>query len=169
MQPMSVNDTSTYPYLAKEKMWIRSFVKSGTPVLGICLGAQLIANAFGGKVYPCNKEKGWREVRRNGTGILDGVPSTFTAFQMRGETFDIPLNGRILCTGDLVRNQAFQIGSATGLQFHPERTGDLIVDWISDLSFQKRHEIAHDTDIYLADSHLWCRAIAEYFFKKIQE
>jgi len=79
--PMSVNDTRTYPYLADEKIWIRSFVKSGIPVLGICLGAQLIANAFGGKVSSCEEEVGWREIRRIGTGIMKDVPSPFRHFR----------------------------------------------------------------------------------------
>jgi GMP synthase-like glutamine amidotransferase len=164
--PMSVNDTRTYPYLADEKMWIRSFVKSGIPVLGICLGAQLIANAFSGKVSACEEEVGWREIRRIGTGIIKDVPSMFRAFQMHSETFDIPINGRILCEGQNVRNQAFDIGSATGLQFHFEITADLVQNWIRHLSLAKRDEISHDTDVFLANSHIWCRAIAERFFKK---
>jgi GMP synthase-like glutamine amidotransferase len=164
--PMSVNDTRTYPYLADEKMWIRSFVKSGIPVLGICLGAQLIANAFSGKVSACEEEVGWREIRRIGTGIIKDVPSTFRAFQMHSETFDIPINGRILCEGQNVRNQAFDIGSATGLQFHFEITADLVQNWIRHLSLAKRDEISYDTDVFLANSHIWCRAIAEQFFKK---
>jgi GMP synthase-like glutamine amidotransferase len=164
--PMSVNDTRTYPYLADEKMWIRSFVKSGIPVLGICLGAQLIANAFGGNVSSCEEEVGWREIRRIGTGIIKDVPSTFRAFQMHSETFDIPINGRILCEGHTVRNQAFDIGSASGLQFHFEITADLVQNWIRHLSLAKRDEISHDTDVFLANSHSWCRAIAERFFKK---
>lgn len=164
--PMSVNDTRTYPFLADEKMWIRSFVKSGIPVLGICLGAQLIANAFGGKVSSCEEEVGWREIRRIGTGIMKDVPSTFRAFQMHSETFDIPVNGRILCEGYTVRNQAFDIGSATGLQFHVEITTDLLQNWTRHLSFTKRDEISHDTFSFLDDSHLWCRVTAERFFKK---
>jgi len=164
--PMSVKDTRTYPYLADEKMWIRSFVKLGIPILGICLGAQLIANAFGGKVSSCEEEVGWREIRRIGTGIMKAVPSTFRAFQMHSETFDIPINGRILCEGHTVRNQAFDIGSATGLQFHFEITPDLVQNWIMHLSFVKRDEISHDTDVFLANSQSWCRAIAERFFKK---
>jgi GMP synthase-like glutamine amidotransferase len=164
--PMSVNDTRTYPYLADEKMWIRSFVKSGIPVLGICLGAQLIANAFSGKVSACEEEVGWREIRRIGTGIIKDVPSMFRAFQMHSETFDIPINGRILCEGQNVRNQAFDIGSATGLQFHFEITADLVQNWIRHLSLAKRDEISHDTEVFLANSHIWCRAIAKRFFKK---
>ncbi|MCX6685495.1 MAG: type 1 glutamine amidotransferase [Methanoregula sp.] len=164
--PMSVNDTRTYPYLADEKMWTRSFVKSGIPVLGICLGAQLIANAFGGKVSACEEEVGWHEIRRIGTGIIKDVPSTFRAFQMHSEAFDIPINGRILCEGHTVRNQAFDIGSATGLQFHFEITADLVQNWIRHLPLAKRDEISHDTDVFLANSHSWCRAVAERFFKK---
>lgn len=164
--PMSVNDTTSYPYLADEKMRIRSFVKSGIPVLGICLGAQLIANAFGGKVSSCEEEVGWREIRRIGTGIVQDIASPFRAFQMHRETFDIPINGKILCEGYTVRNQAFDIGSATGLQFHLEITADLIEDWIRHLSVAKRDEISHDTDVFLYKTHSCCRAIAERFFKK---
>jgi GMP synthase-like glutamine amidotransferase len=164
--PMSVNDVGEYPYLADEKIVIRSFVKSGTPALGICLGAQLMAAAFGGKVYPCKEEIGWQKVRSIGTGILQGFPSTFRAYQMHGETFDIPPDGRTLCTGDLVQNQAFQIGSATGLQFHQEITVDLIRNWTRDLPSPERDRISHDTEIFLSDSNLWCRVIAERFFYK---
>ena len=167
--PMSVNDSRTYPYLADEKMWIRSSVKSGIPVLGICLGAQLIANAFGGKVSPCEEEVGWREIRRIGTGIMKDVPSTFRAFQMHSEKFDIPVNGRILCEGYTVRNQAFDIGSATGLQFHFEITTDLVQNWIRHQSFLKRDEIFRDTDIFLTDSNSRCREVAERFFKRKSE
>jgi len=164
--PMSVNDTRTYAYLADEKMWIRSFVKSEIPVLGICLGAQLIANAFGGKVSACEEEVGWHEIRRIGTGIIKDVPSTFRVFQMHTETFDIPVNGRILCLGENVRNQAFDIGSATGLQFHFEITAELVQNWMRHLPLAKRDEISHDSDVFLTNSYSWCRAVAERFFKK---
>ena len=85
---------------------------------------------------------------------------------MHRETFDIPINGKILCEGYTVRNQAFDIGSATGLQFHLEITADLIEDWIRHLSVAKRDEISHDTDVFLYKTHSCCRAIAERFLKK---
>lgn len=166
---MSVNDTTTYPYLTDEKMCVRSRVKSRIPVLGICLGAQLIANAFGGKVFSCGEEVGWHEIRRIRTGIIKDVPPTLRVFQMHSETFDIPINGRILCESRTVRNQAFDIGSATGLQFHVEITADLVQNWIRHLPPAKRDEISHDTDVFLTHSHSWCRAIAERFFKKNQK
>ncbi|OPY39334.1 MAG: GMP synthase (glutamine-hydrolyzing) subunit A [Methanoregula sp. PtaU1.Bin051] len=162
--PMSVNDEKEYPYLADEKNAIRSFVKSGKPVLGICLGAQLLAAAFGGKVYPYKKEIGWYEIRSLGSGIFKGFPSSFWAFQMHGETFDLPPDGRILCSGENVQNQALQIGSATGLQFHPEMTSDLIRRWIKDLPSAERDRISNDTEIHLTDCHSLCRTLAERFF-----
>jgi GMP synthase-like glutamine amidotransferase len=163
--PMSVNDEKEYPFLTEEKIAIRSFVKSCKPVLGICLGAQLIAAAFGGKVYPCSAENGWCEIKSLGRGMFKGFPSRFRAFQMHGETFDIPSGGKILCTGNFVPNQALQIGSATGLQFHPEMTVDLIRDWSKDLPSAKRDQISVDTENCLSDSQSWCRVIAQRFLK----
>lgn len=164
--PMSVNDEKEYPFLSEEKKLIRTSVKSGTPVLGICLGAQLIANAFGGKVYPCTGEIGWHEIRCKARGILNGFPSRFAVFQMHGETFDSPGKGRILCSGAVVKNQAFDIGSATGMQFHLEITDDLIGDWIRMLPLTEKKAISRDTAIYLTDCNSRCRAVAERFFKK---
>ena len=66
---MSVNDEKEYPWLLQEKHLIRKAIHSGIPVLGICLGAQLIASALGKKVFPCREEKGWCKIRKNSPGI----------------------------------------------------------------------------------------------------
>ena len=162
--PMSVNDEREFPFLAEEKKIIRSFVLAEKPVLGICLGAQLIASAFGSSVYPCRKEIGWHTIQSSPRGTELGFPQEFSAFQMHGETFDLPAMGESPCTGDHVRNQGVVIRSALGLQFHPEMTGDLIGSWTRDLPEREIIRISEDTELHLASSHSVCRTLAGNFF-----
>lgn len=124
--PMSVNDETNCPWLSIEKRFIREMIRAGKPVLGICLGAQLIASALGARVYKNPvKEIGWFPVR----GIVGENSSTFhfpaatTVFHWHGETFDMPQGARLLASSEGCQNQAFQIGSSViGLQFHLETT-----------------------------------------------
>ena len=164
--PMSVNDERDHPFLAGEKAAIRSWVKSGIPVLGICLGAQLIAAALGGRVGPCLPEQGWSEIRTPGSGLLSGFPKRFMAFQMHGETFEIPAGGTVLCTGSLVTNQAFRIGLACGLQFHPEITPEIVHAWTKDLPLPERDRISRDTARYLPGSRSLCQTLARRFLSQ---
>lgn len=124
--PMSVNDEDRFPWLAPEKRLIREVIESGKPVLGICLGAQLIANAMGASVYrnPV-KEIGWFPIRAvaAGDGSVFSLPPSATVFHWHGETFDLPAGAVRLAESDGCRNQAFQLGrAAIGLQFHLETT-----------------------------------------------
>ena len=128
--PMSVNDEVAYPWLVPEKRFILRTVEAGKPVLGVCLGAQLIASALGLQVYPnAHKEIGWFPIR--------GVPSNDNAtfrfppgvevFHWHGETFDLPIGAVRLAESDGCRNQAFQLGrSVIGLQFHLEATPESV-------------------------------------------
>lgn len=124
--PMSVNDEAEYPWLASEKRFIREVIHSGKPVLGICLGAQLIASALGARVSR-NREKeiGWFPVHAEvaADAAVFPFPSPQTVFHWHGETFDLPPGAVKLAKSAACENQAFQLGkSVIGLQFHLETT-----------------------------------------------
>ncbi|OAI23103.1 MULTISPECIES: type 1 glutamine amidotransferase [Methylomonas] len=120
--PMSVNDELQFPWLIDEKRFIAEAIRCNKAILAICLGAQLIANALGAKVYP-NREKeiGWLPLYslHNRSGIR--LPGSFEAFHWHGETFDLPPDSTLLASSVACKNQAFQIGPRiVGLQFHLE-------------------------------------------------
>lgn len=131
--PMSVNDG--LPYLEQEARWIAQAVEARRPVLGVCLGAQLIAKALGARVYPNPvKEIGWFEIDLTGEAAGDplfaGVGPRETVFQWHGETFDLPPGARLLASSAACVRQAFCVGSSTyGMQFHLEVTPEMIADW----------------------------------------
>ena len=124
--PMSANDEGEFPWLVQEKQFIRRAIETGIPVLGICLGAQLIASAVGARVYPNPvKEIGWfpiQGVPSPGKSVFRFPPS-LQVFHWHGETFDLPSGAIRLATSAGCENQALQLGqSVIGLQFHLETT-----------------------------------------------
>ncbi len=163
--PMSVNDEQEYPYLKEEKEFIRKAIKGKKRVLGICLGAQLIASAFGAPVYKYVQETGWYQVRRETVteSVFSTFPDRFFVFQLHGDTFEIPFGGKILCSGDPVKNQAFQYKSALGLQFHLEITEEILRDWSRDLRHPLQEKILREMPRYIAGSNSLCRRVAENF------
>lgn len=125
--PMSVNDEAELPWLAAEKRVLRDAIARGVPVLGICLGAQLVASALGARVHR-------NPVREIGWYPIEGVPApspafrfpdACTVFHWHGETFDLPPGAVRLASSAGCENQAFQIGrQVIGLQFHLETTAE---------------------------------------------
>lgn len=160
--PMSVNDEARYPFLREEKALIRRCVAEGRAVCGICLGAQLIASAFGAKVYPYREEVGWGTVRWTAARPAD-LAAECTVFQFHGETFDLPKESVLLGSGAVVPNQALAVGSAVGFQFHVEMTHSLIEEWIRDRPKEQLQRILVDTGRFLPESHRVCERIAEAF------
>jgi GMP synthase-like glutamine amidotransferase len=125
--PMSVNDEGSFPWLRPEKQFIHNAVKRGTPILGICLGAQLVASAMGARVYRhAHKEIGWFDVTGTSSGEdVFPFPERCLAFHWHGETFDLPQGAIHLARSCGCENQAFQVGRrVVGLQFHLETTAE---------------------------------------------
>lgn len=141
--PESANDD--LPYLQAEQKLIKKSVDDNTPVLGICLGSQLIAKTFGGKVYPgAKKEIGFYHDLRidNSSKLFSGFTDPFTVFHWHGDTFDLPEKATRLAHSENYQNQAFQIGSAVGLQFHLEVNTEMVNLWL-DKTQERLQEIPY--------------------------
>lgn len=132
--PMSVNDEEEFPWLVDEKQFIRHCIERDKPVLGICLGAQLIASALGARVYPNHtKEIGWFPIQAVATtsDAVYRLPPIVDVFHWHGETFDLPPGAMHLARSDNCENQAFQLGRfVIGLQFHLEVTPELVREMV---------------------------------------
>lgn len=126
--PMGVNDEAVIPWIATEKRLIRESIAAGKKVLGVCLGAQLIASALGARVYPnAEREIGWFEIRRTsaaaGHPLGSALPERYKVFHWHGDTFDLPPGAVHLAESDACKHQAFAVGTnVLAFQFHMEMT-----------------------------------------------
>lgn len=142
--PESVNDN--VEYLKKEQLFIQNFVKREKPVIGICLGSQLIAKAFGANVYRGSKKEigFYHDLKIDNTEskLFSGFENPFTVFHWHGDTFDLPDGAQRLVHSDDNSNQAFQFDTAVGLQFHLEVDESMIKLWL-DKTHEKLHQIPY--------------------------
>ena len=139
----SANDD--LPYLQAEQQLIKNCVENHVPLLGICLGSQLIAKSFGSKVYRGAKtEIGFYDDLKiqNNSQFFSGFNNPFTVFHWHSDTFDLPDGATRLASSRHYPNQAFQYKSAIGLQFHLEINSDMVNLWL-DRAEDKLHKISY--------------------------
>jgi GMP synthase-like glutamine amidotransferase len=140
--PMSANDEAQFGWLGPEITLVREAIAAEKTLLGICLGAQIIAKALGARVYPGSaKEIGWFPVQRTGSHpLFDGLPDSFTPFHWHGDTFDLPRDATLLAKSEITETQAFAVGKRVlGLQFHVEATEQSVRALLKGAA----HEIGH--------------------------
>ncbi len=132
--PMNVYQEEEYPFLAEETTFLRNAINADIPVLGVCLGAQLIAKAAGAEVaLAAAKEVGWCRVSLTNAGredvLFQGLPETLEVLQWHEDMFHVPEGGQLLASSEACANEAFRYRNAFGLQFHLEITDEILKDW----------------------------------------
>jgi GMP synthase-like glutamine amidotransferase len=154
--PMGVNDEEIYQWLKYEKEFIKKAIDAGKTVIGICLGAQLIASALNTKVYPNKfKEIGWFEVAITPQGfenkLFGDFNEKFPVFHWHGDTFDIPNNAQHIFQSEACKNQCFTYqNKVLGLQFHFEVTEESLNEMI----LNGKHELVKDKYIQTGNEML---------------
>jgi GMP synthase-like glutamine amidotransferase len=140
-------DEAVNALLQEEKAFVSEVLAAGKIILGICFGAQLLAEALGGKIFPnSHKEIGWHDVMLNqegqGSFLFENIPPSFVTFHWHSDHFSLPRNCTRLAHSNATKNQAFVCKDRplVGLQFHPEYTREMVTyyarehsqDWIQD-------------------------------------
>ncbi len=128
---MGVYEAEIYPFMKETFRLAERFLRDGKPVLGICLGAQVIAHVLGAKVYKGHrKEIGWFDVFKvSGHHLINDFPDKLEVFHWHGDTFDIPRGAQRIFSSELYENQGFIMGRAVALQFHIEVSPQMIETW----------------------------------------
>lgn len=132
--PMGVYDSEEHPNLLQEMQLIQNAHQAQIPVIGVCLGSQLIAASLGAEVRPSGyKEIGWYNVKRqsNTDRLFGALPEQFMGFHWHGDIFDLPEGAELLASSALTAHQAYRVGESTyGLLFHMEVTPQIVQDMV---------------------------------------
>ena len=130
---MGAYEENFYPFLSYEFRLMEQALKLNIPILGICLGAQMLAKVLGARVFKGDKGKeiGWMEVFKVGEhGLFQEFPNTLKVFQWHGDTFELPKGAVRVYASEKYENQAFVYGKAVGLQFHIEVDQSMVKEWV---------------------------------------
>jgi len=180
--PQSANGKHL-PYIRKELSWLARRLAGGMPTLGICLGAQLMAKAAGGKVFQSpQRELGWYPVYPTGyasdDALFSGLPEAgLPVFQWHGETFSLPDKASLLLTHPEVMAQAFRLAKGQyGLQFHVEVDAALIQQWIDAGASERAHLGAEGvaalhaaTPVHLEGMRTFCRGMLRNWLEQLND
>jgi len=161
---MSVNDP--IDWIKEELELIASAIGKNVPVLGICLGSQLMAKAMGSRIYPgpC-MELGWAPVSCiNETDWTRDLPEEITVFHWHGETFDLPQGATGIFTNDRYVNQGFVMGPHLALQFHLEMEAAVIREWLNRYpeDLERRCDNEHDKQAILKQTREQVQSLQTY-------
>ncbi len=156
--PMNVYETEKYQFLKVEESFLSDALKKNIPILGICLGAQLLAKVSGARIIKAeNKEIGWYNINLTEEGKADqffkGLGENLEIFQWHEDSFCVPDTGVLLATSNTCKNQAIRIGKcAWALQFHPEMTKEMIDCWAKNEKDSDRNKMLNG---YLAKKNVY--------------
>lgn len=177
---MNVDEVERHPHLLTQRRLMAQAIESGTPLLGVCLGAQMLARALDARVYRAPvRELGFRPVTLTEEGRHDPLLSAFQSgdrvFQWHQDTFDLPEGATLLATGDEVYAQAFRAGDhAWGIQFHFEVNAEGVEAWlkVSDPGFfdswgRTADSVRDELRVHLADQQRRSRRLFAAFGQEV--